>query len=243
MHEKAVEINKFVHYYTRYKNHENSYKIEEPLLALAKSKFELLSAQADNGLVRRDESAQAIPISDGSSNDDVTPTTAPPLMRRLTQSFEKGVLRILHQQSSNDEADMAAAIEHRRKSSSSSIVLADQNTEMEKLVDSANELKSGFADEQLQVLSLDEIRSEVTAKETDESSMQQHLFFEKAIRELLKSRRILRCSYVYGYYLDTFGHKKFIFEFIQTEFEESTENLSQIIARPALKTPKNKIIR
>lgn len=36
---------------------------------------------------------------------------------------------------------------------------------------------------------------------------------------------------------------KFIFEFIQTEFEECTENLSQIIARPHLKTPKNKIIR
>ena len=58
-----------------------------------------------------------------------------------------------------------------------------------------------------------------------------HLFIEDAIKELLKARRILRCSYVYGYYLDTFGHQKFIFEFIQTEFEECTENLSQIIAR------------
>jgi hypothetical protein len=46
-----------------------------------------------------------------------------------------------------------------------------------------------------------------------------HFFIEEAIRELLRSRRILRCSYVYGYYLDTFGHKKFIFELIQTEFE------------------------
>ena len=53
----------------------------------------------------------------------------------------------------------------------------------------------------------------------------------------------LYAIYVYGYFLDTFGHKKFIFEFIQTEFEEFTENLSQIIARPHLKTPKNKIIR
>ena len=70
-----------------------------------------------------------------------------------------------------------------------------------------------------------------------------YFFIEEAIRELLKARRILRCSYVYGYYLDTFGHKKFIFEFIQTEFEECTENLSQIIARPHLKTPKHKIIR
>ena len=72
---------------------------------------------------------------------------------------------------------------------------------------------------------------------------QSHLFIEEAIRELLKARKILRCSYVYGYYLETFGHKKFIFEFIQTEFEESTENLSQIIARPHLKTPKPKIVK
>jgi ankyrin repeat/IBR domain-containing protein 1 len=37
--------------------------------------------------------------------------------------------------------------------------------------------------------------------------------------------------------------KKFIFEFNQTQLEEFTENLSQIIARPHLKTSKNKIIR
>ena len=74
-------------------------------------------------------------------------------------------------------------------------------------------------------------------------SQESHLFIEEAIRELLKARKILRCSYVYGFYLDTFGHRKFIFEFIQTEFEECTENLSQIIARPHLKTPKYKIVK
>ena len=75
------------------------------------------------------------------------------------------------------------------------------------------------------------------------TSEEPHLFIENAIKELLNARRILRCSYVYGYYLDQFGHKKFIFEYIQTEFEESTENLSQIIARPHLKTSKRKIVR
>jgi hypothetical protein len=79
---------------------------------------------------------------------------------------------------------------------------------------------------------------------TDNSNKKEDLFIEDAIRELLKSRRILRSSYVFGYYLDNLmTHKKFIFEFIQTEFEECTENLSQIIARPHLKTPKNKIIK
>jgi hypothetical protein len=71
-----------------------------------------------------------------------------------------------------------------------------------------------------------------------------HLFIEDAINELLKARRILRASYVYGFYLDaSFSLKKFIFELIQTEFEECTENLSQIIARPNLKTPKHRIIK
>ena len=78
----------------------------------------------------------------------------------------------------------------------------------------------------------------------DNSIKKEDLFIEDAIKELLKSRRILRSSYVFGYYLDNLmTHKKFIFEFIQTEFEECTENLSQIIARPHLKTPKNKIIK
>ena len=44
-HLKAVELNKFVHYYTRFKNHENSYKIEEPLLAMAKTKLEILTSR------------------------------------------------------------------------------------------------------------------------------------------------------------------------------------------------------
>lgn len=43
-HLKAVELNKFVHYYTRFKNHEHSYNIEELLLAMAKQKFEILTA-------------------------------------------------------------------------------------------------------------------------------------------------------------------------------------------------------
>ncbi|RNA41923.1 ankyrin repeat and IBR domain-containing 1-like, partial [Brachionus plicatilis] len=136
-HLKAVELNKFVHYYTRFKNHELSFKIEQPLLAMAKTKFEILT-------------------------------------KTINESPE------------------------RNTSPSSS----HSDTESES-----------------------------------------HLFIEEAIRELLRSRRILQCSYAYGYYLDSFGHKKFIFEFIQTEFEECTENLSQIIARPHLKTPKQRIIR
>ena len=45
------ELNKFVHFYTRYKNHENSYKFEEPLVKTAKEKM-LKLAEAVNDLGR-----------------------------------------------------------------------------------------------------------------------------------------------------------------------------------------------
>ena len=40
-------------------------------------------------------------------------------------------------------------------------------------------------------------------------------FVEDAVIQILKSRRVLKCSYVYGYYLEETGYKKPIFEFMQ----------------------------
>lgn len=40
-------------------------------------------------------------------------------------------------------------------------------------------------------------------------------FIEDGIRELLKARRVLCGSYVYGYYLEDDGYNKTIFEFMQ----------------------------
>ncbi|ELU11727.1 hypothetical protein CAPTEDRAFT_112704 [Capitella teleta] len=121
---RLQELNRFVHYYTRFKNHENSFKLEEPLVSTAKEKM---------------------------------------------------------------------------------LVLAKAVTDP----DSAN-LETKFV--------------------------------EEAVHQLLKARRVLKCSYVYGYYLDDTGYKKPIFEFMQTELEESTETLSEMIARPYLRTPRSKII-
>ncbi|CAF0990366.1 unnamed protein product [Didymodactylos carnosus] len=135
-HIRMVELNKFVHYYTRFKNHENSYRIEEPLSKIAKEKCEIILS--------------------------LTPSHSSPSVT-------------------------------------------------------------------------------ITTTENDQES--QTKFIEDAIKELLRARRVLRCSYVYGYYLENSGHKKMIFEFIQTEFEECTETLSQIIARPYLRTPKARIIQ
>ncbi|XP_045177754.2 ankyrin repeat and IBR domain-containing protein 1-like [Mercenaria mercenaria] len=121
---KMQELNKFVHYYTRYKNHENSYKLEEPLLKTAKEK-------------------------------------------------------------------------------------------MLKLAEAVTDL--------------------ATAK--DETK-----FVEEAVNKLLKARRVLKYSYVYGYYLDGPPYRKIVFEFMQTELEECTEILSQMVNRLYLRTPRKKII-
>lgn len=68
-------------------------------------------------------------------------------------------------------------------------------------------------------------------------------FVEDGVRELLKARRVLCGSYVYGYYLEDNGFNKTIFEFMQNELEEVTEKISEIIARPYLRTPKAVIMQ
>ncbi|XP_056638664.1 ankyrin repeat and IBR domain-containing protein 1-like isoform X1 [Diorhabda sublineata] len=68
-------------------------------------------------------------------------------------------------------------------------------------------------------------------------------FIEDGVRELLKARRVLCGSYIYGYYLEDDGYNKTIFEFMQNELEEVTEKLSEMIARPYLRTPKSVIIQ
>jgi len=40
-------------------------------------------------------------------------------------------------------------------------------------------------------------------------------FVQDAVTQLLKARHVLKCSYVYGYYLEETGYKKPIYEFMQ----------------------------
>ncbi|XP_050293473.1 ankyrin repeat and IBR domain-containing protein 1-like [Anthonomus grandis grandis] len=68
-------------------------------------------------------------------------------------------------------------------------------------------------------------------------------FIEDGVRELLKARRVLCGSYAYGYYLEDDGYNRHIFEFMQNELEEITEKLSEMIARPYLRTPKAVIVQ
>ncbi|XP_007895740.1 ankyrin repeat and IBR domain-containing protein 1 isoform X2 [Callorhinchus milii] len=68
-------------------------------------------------------------------------------------------------------------------------------------------------------------------------------FIEEAVLELLKTRRILKCSYPYGFFLEPKSTKKEIFELMQTDLEMVTEDLAQKVNRPYLRTPRHKIIR
>lgn len=43
------ELNRFLHYYTRFKNHENSQKLEEPLLNAVRHKMEVLASSLVHG--------------------------------------------------------------------------------------------------------------------------------------------------------------------------------------------------
>lgn len=68
-------------------------------------------------------------------------------------------------------------------------------------------------------------------------------FIEDAVHVLLKTRRILKCSYPYGFFLEPKSTKKEIFELMQTDLEMVTEDLAQKVNRPYLRTPRHKIIR
>ncbi|KAA0710337.1 Ankyrin repeat and IBR domain-containing protein 1 [Triplophysa tibetana] len=67
-------------------------------------------------------------------------------------------------------------------------------------------------------------------------------FIEDGIHELLKTRRILKCSYPYSFFLEPKSTKKEIFELMQTDLEMVTEDLAQKVNRPYLRTPRHKII-
>ncbi|XP_023580423.1 ankyrin repeat and IBR domain-containing protein 1 [Trichechus manatus latirostris] len=76
-----------------------------------------------------------------------------------------------------------------------------------------------------------------------EGSCPDTTFIEDAVHVLLKTRRILKCSYPYGFFLEPKSTKKEIFELMQTDLEMVTEDLAQKVNRPYLRTPRHKIIK
>jgi hypothetical protein len=47
--QQMQELNRFLHYYTRFRNHENSQKLEEPLLNNVRQKMEVLASSLGKG--------------------------------------------------------------------------------------------------------------------------------------------------------------------------------------------------
>uniref|UniRef100_A0A8C7DSW2 Ankyrin repeat and IBR domain-containing protein 1 n=1 Tax=Oncorhynchus kisutch TaxID=8019 RepID=A0A8C7DSW2_ONCKI len=67
-------------------------------------------------------------------------------------------------------------------------------------------------------------------------------FIEDGVCELLKTRRVLKCSYPYGFFLQPHSTQKEIFELMQTDLEMAVEDLAQKVNRPYLRTPCHKIV-
>uniref|UniRef100_A0A8C5DQ88 Ankyrin repeat and IBR domain-containing protein 1 n=1 Tax=Gouania willdenowi TaxID=441366 RepID=A0A8C5DQ88_GOUWI len=67
-------------------------------------------------------------------------------------------------------------------------------------------------------------------------------FIEDGVSELLKTRRVLKCSYPYGFFLQQGSTQKEIFELMQTDLEMVVEDLAQKVNRPYLRTPRHKIV-
>ncbi|XP_066565528.1 ankyrin repeat and IBR domain-containing protein 1-like isoform X1 [Amia ocellicauda] len=65
-------------------------------------------------------------------------------------------------------------------------------------------------------------------------------FFDDAMHELLKTRRILACSSAYGVFLEVNSRKEKTFKRMQTDLETVTEDLVTLVTQ---RTPRHKIVR
>merc|ERR1719399_101437 len=56
-------------------------------------------------------------------------------------------------------------------------------------------------------------------------------FLYDALRQVRACRRVLKWTYVYGYYLEEAGPEKNLFEFLQKNLEEKTDNLHELLEK------------
>merc|ERR1712066_1088040 len=56
-------------------------------------------------------------------------------------------------------------------------------------------------------------------------------FLYDALRQVRACRRVLKWTYVYGYYLEEAGPEKNLFEHLQKNLEEKTESLHETLER------------
>merc|ERR1719197_3093 len=56
-------------------------------------------------------------------------------------------------------------------------------------------------------------------------------FLYDALRQVRACRRVLKWTYVYGYYLEESGPEKNLFEHLQKNLEEKTDNLHEMLEK------------
>merc|ERR1719235_366823 len=56
-------------------------------------------------------------------------------------------------------------------------------------------------------------------------------FLYDALKQVRECRRVLKWSYVYGYYLEEDGPEKNLFEYLQKNLEEKTDNLHELLEK------------
>jgi ariadne-1 len=59
-------------------------------------------------------------------------------------------------------------------------------------------------------------------------------FLHEALKQVRICRRVLKWSYVYGYYLDEASPENNLFEFLQKNLEEKTDNLHELLEKDLL---------
>merc|ERR1719476_672770 len=56
-------------------------------------------------------------------------------------------------------------------------------------------------------------------------------FLYDALRQVRECRRVLKWSYVYGYYLEEEGPEKNLFQHLQRDLEEKTDHLHEMLEK------------
>jgi ariadne-1 len=84
----------------------------------------------------------------------------------------------------------------------------------------ADEQRKGAHKKEAEILSKFEVRSADTK------------FLLEATEQLIRNRRVLQYSYVYGYYLDKKSSERNLFEYLQEDLEKHTNHLSTLYETP-----------
>jgi ariadne-1 len=61
--------------------------------------------------------------------------------------------------------------------------------------------------------------------------LQELNFLSEALEEVIKCRKVLKWTYVFGYYIEN-GKEKNLFEFLQEKLEENCDKLHELIEAP-----------